>query len=82
MKVGDKHKTRGGWDVVIIWRTRPRVGEGCLYVIHRPGDILESAPILHGLDGKAMSLASVGEPPSYGQHPADIIDLTEEDNDE
>ena len=82
MKTGDKHKTRGGWDVVIIWISRPEFGEGSLFAIHRPGENSESLPIMHTLEGWAKSEFSVGEPPAYGQHPADIIDLTEEDNDE
>ncbi len=70
-------KSRGGWDVKKIWELTGSV-KG-FYAIHKPGTEAESCPIFHYPDGRAVGAFSVNEPPTYGQHPADIVDFTEED---
>lgn len=71
LEVGKDYKTRGGWKARIIWKVAQRVE---FYAIHKPETDQETGPIHHKGDGKAVCILAVGEPPSYGQHPADIIE--------
>ena len=73
MIIGDKVKTYGGWEAVVIWIPRQDL-EGGFYAIHKPNEIDESVPIYHRKDGSALSSLSVHSPPTYNKHhPADII---------
>ena len=86
LEVGKKYLTRGGWEAIVIWEvSKPdniRGGWGPAYwVVHKPGTKHESEPALH-CEGKAIQQHDyvgrrinfeVGSPPSYGQHPADLV---------
>jgi len=72
MNVGDKVKTRGGWEAVVIWIPY-NVMNGGFFVVHKPGEEHESVPVYHDCFGKAYPYFAVNEPPSYGLHPSDII---------
>ncbi len=39
----------------------------------------ESPPIWHHPDGRAVAALSVNEPPTYGVHPADLVDVWKEE---
>lgn len=64
--------SRGGWIAKVIHvDTRP---PGRFYAIHNPGTSFESSPIIHELKtGYATPMFSIGEPPSYTGHPADLV---------
>lgn len=72
MKIGKIYKTKGGWEVKIIWICSNDLQQG-FYAIHQPHTKNESVPIYHDGKGVAGSSFSVNEAPSYRQHPADII---------
>ncbi len=64
------YKTRGGWKCLVIWINKNR---DTAYVVHKPNKP-EECLSFHYLDGKAYTLVSAYEPPSYGKRPADIIE--------
>jgi len=70
-EIGKDYKTRGGWKAKIVWTHSC----GTIHVVHKPGEgeYVESIPVIHNEKGKAVGLLSVGEAPTYGQHPADLI---------
>lgn len=73
--VHQEYKTRGGWKALCVWVNLQ--GEG--WFIHMPGQNGESHPIMHKPDGRAIEIFTVAPLPSYGQHPADIIDVWREE---
>lgn len=63
---------RGGWVAKVVYvDTR---AEGKCFVVHNPGTPFESLPIMHELKtGYAIPMFSIGEPPAYTGHPADLV---------
>ncbi len=93
--VGKDYRTRGGWRARCIWipgAVEVRAGTvlravGGGYFIHTPNlsepSMInlneESPPIWHHPDGRAVAALSVNEPPTYGVHPADLVDVWKEE---
>ena len=73
--IHQEYLTRGGWKAICIWINLK--GEG--WFVHKPGENGESHPTLHMRDGRAAEIFSVAPIPSYGQHPADIVDVWREE---
>ena len=75
--IGQTWKTRGGWPAQIIWVTYSEnsINWTACYAIHQPKTNEESFPIAHSNGGRAQVGFSVSEPPSYNQHPADLMEL-------
>jgi len=70
-EVGEDYLTRGGWKAKVIWVFKASTG---MLVVHKPGEIEETAGILHdAASGRALATFSVNAPPSFDQHPADLI---------
>ena len=79
---GKRYKTRGGWEAEVIWVLAnngygyamhfrsPEVRGDSLYL----SDNVEDGPYYHSDKGKALTLFSIHEPPSYHGHPADIVE--------
>ena len=63
---------RGGWIAKVIYvDNRP---PGKFYAIHNPATPFESSPVMHLLEtGYATPILSIGEPPAYNGHPADLV---------
>ena len=70
IELGKTYKTVGNWDALVI---HILFSEQHFYAVHKPNTEEESNPILHSLDGKALTAFSVNERPCYGKHPADIL---------
>ncbi len=69
---GAYYYARGGWVAKVIYVDSRE--EGRCYVIHNPGTPYESLPIIHELKtGYAIPTFSIGEPPAYTGHPADLV---------
>jgi hypothetical protein len=69
---GNYYYSRGGWVARVVYVDNRN--EGRCYAIHNPGTPYESSPIIHELKtGYAVPLFSVGEPPAYTGHPADLV---------
>lgn len=74
-EVGKEYRTRGGWKARVIWApTGIVIGRVNVYAIHKPGDVQESCPVLHDGDGRAEATLAVYNPPTYGGHPADLME--------
>jgi len=74
LEVGKYYKTYGGWKCIVIWKVYAGFGQKEHYlVIHKPYDERESCVVSYNPDGKAVSVFSVNEPPTYNiHHPADL----------
>ena len=72
LKVGKTYISRGGWDVLVIWKPYDDIS-GCVYAVHKPHAEGEVVPVLHHASGKAHAFITISSPPDYGQNPADII---------
>lgn len=71
VQVGKKYKTIGGWIALVIHISETN---GFFYAIHEPGTPQETPPITHKLNGMAMPLFAIGEPPRFSHTlPADIL---------
>jgi len=71
VEIGKKYKTVGEWDALVIYINFDKT---IFWAIHAPGTPNESNPILHQMNGTAITTFSVSEPPRYGKlHPADIL---------
>lgn len=82
LEVGKYYKTYGGWKAIVIWdinKFKSLVnwhGQPKYYIIHKPKEDGESAPIAHNSNGAAITTFSVVEPPRYeSHHPADLKEI-------
>ncbi len=71
VEIGKEYKTIGEWNAKVIHIT---INQDFFYAIHASGTINESVPILHQINGMAVSQFAIGEPPRFGKAlPADIL---------
>ena len=69
MRPGDEIRTRGGWLARVLWVDR----KNQIYCLHQPGTAGEYGPVFHEPDGTARPMFGVMSPPTYGDHPADLV---------
>jgi hypothetical protein len=71
VQAGKKYKTVGGWEALVIYVSEKF---GCFYAIHKPNTPDESMAITHKLNGDAMPVFAIGQPPRFNKlEPADIL---------
>lgn len=72
IKEGSYFYTRGGWVARIVFVVNAK---DLCYAVHNPGTPYESEPIVHEVNsGFAIPRLSIGEPPAYTGHPADLTE--------
>lgn len=74
LEKGKTYKTRGGWEALIIWESSAIFRSKIYHAIHKPNTEHESCPINHFADGRAASAFAIGDPPSFGLHPSDLVE--------